>query len=146
VDSRPTAAQRPGATSLSHEEPDGTMNGLHPLASDHLRASFVMVVVLLAAVLITGNLYFKIHSLPERIAHRGNKIQFQIVAVLCLLALFTHNHLFWIVALLLALVQVPDFSSSLARIADALESLARSGAPRPTRTARPADEPTGEGS
>jgi hypothetical protein len=133
------------------------MHDLHPLASDHLPGFIaapgesdvlfiVMIVVLLAAVLIVGNLYFKIHSLPERIAHRGNKIQFQVVAVLCLLALFTHNHLFWISALLLALVQIPDFSSPLARIADALERLAPSGASHPTPAARPASEQTGEGS
>ncbi len=36
---------------------------------------------------------------PEHIAHQTNKIQIQLVAVLGLIALFTHNQLFWIAAL-----------------------------------------------
>jgi len=32
--------------------------------------------------------------MPERMAHKSQKLQFEIVAVLGLLALFTHNHLF----------------------------------------------------
>jgi hypothetical protein len=35
----------------------------------------------------------------------------------------TFNHYLWIAALLLALVQVPDFSAPLSRIRDALEKL-----------------------
>jgi multisubunit Na+/H+ antiporter MnhF subunit len=111
---------------------------LHPLAPHHLPGFIVgpgesdtlltvMLVVLLAAVLLVGNLYFKLHALPERIAHRTNKVQFQVVAVLALLALFTHNNLFWIAALLLALVQLPDFSTPLTRIAAALERLQGGG-------------------
>ncbi len=123
---------------------------LHPLAPHHLPAFIVgpgesdvlltvMLVVLLAAVLFVGNLYFKLHALPERIAHRTNKVQFQIVAVLALLALFTHNNLFWIAALLLALVQLPDFSSPLSRIAVALERLQGGAAPKaPAADASPA--------
>ena len=42
-------------------------------------------------------------------AHKSQKLQFEIVAVLGLLALFTHIHLFWIAGLLLALVDLPDF-------------------------------------
>ena len=111
---------------------------LHPLAPHHL-PNFItgpgdtdvllnlVLVLLLAGVLVAGNLYFRIHSLPERMAHRTGKVQLQVVAVLCLIALLTHNNLFWIAALLLALVQIPDFSSPLARIAAALERLARPG-------------------
>jgi hypothetical protein len=57
-------------------------------------------------------------------AHRGHKIQFEIVAVLGLLALFTHIHLFWVAGLLLAMIDIPDFSGSLARIAGSTEKLA----------------------
>jgi hypothetical protein len=32
-----------------------------------------------------------LHSLPEQMAHKSQKLQFEIVAVLGLLALFTHN-------------------------------------------------------
>ena len=37
--------------------------------------------------------------------------------MLGLLALFTHMHLFWVAGLLLALIDIPDFSGSLGRIA-----------------------------
>jgi multisubunit Na+/H+ antiporter MnhF subunit len=105
-----------------------------------------MLIFLLAVILFVGNLYFQLHSLPERMAHRMNHMQMQVVAVLCLLALFTHNHVFWVAALLLALVQFPDFSTPINSISQSLEKLASksdSGLPSPlsgTRLAR--DEPS----
>jgi hypothetical protein len=83
-----------------------------------------MGIFLLLAVLGVGILYFTIHALPEHLAHGGNKIQLQIVAVLAILALFTHNHLFWIAGLLLALIQLPDFQTPIASIASSLEKIA----------------------
>jgi len=35
---------------------------------------------------------FTVASLPERMAHKSEKLQFEIVAILGLLALFTHIH------------------------------------------------------
>jgi hypothetical protein len=84
----------------------------------------VMAVVLFVAVLTIGILFLRLHSLPERMAHKGKKLQFEIVAVLCLLALFTHIHLFWVAALLLALIDIPDFGGSLGRMAGSLEKIA----------------------
>lgn len=78
---------------------------------------------LLFAVLIVGNLYFQLHAIPERRAHRTSKVQMEIVAILALISLFTHNHLFWIAGLLLAFVQIPDFSSPLYSIAQSLAKL-----------------------
>src|SRR5262245_57755930 len=86
----------------------------------------VTVVLLIGIVLITGNLYFRLHALPEQMAHKTNKAQMEIVAVLALLALFTHNHLYWIAALLLAFVQLPDFTTPIASMARSLANLARS--------------------
>jgi hypothetical protein len=60
----------------------------------------------------------------------------QLVAVLTLLALFTHNNLFWIAALLLAFVQLPDFSSPMSSIAKSLEKLA--GGREPSTAPTPA--------
>lgn len=108
---------------------------LHPAASHHLPAFItapgetdvlmvVMAVVLLVAVLAFGILFLRLHSLPERMAHRSHKLQFEIVAVLCLIALFTHIHLFWIAALLLAMIDIPDFGGSLGRIAGSVEKMA----------------------
>ena len=53
-----------------------------------------------------------------------HKVQMEIVAVLALISLFTHNHLFWIAGLLLALIAIPDFSTPMNSIAESLEKLA----------------------
>jgi hypothetical protein len=84
----------------------------------------VTAVFLLAAVVAFGLLFLRLHSLPERMAHRGHKLQFEIVAVLCLIALFTHIHAFWIAALLLALIDIPDFGGWMGRIAGGVERIA----------------------
>jgi hypothetical protein len=86
-----------------------------------LTASAVFLVVL---VLFLGSMYFWLHSIPERLAHGSSRHQFQLVAVLALLGLFTHNNAFWFAALLLALVPIPDFWTPLARMAESLTSMA----------------------
>jgi hypothetical protein len=111
---------------------------LHPAASDHLPMFItapggtdvlmvVMAIVLLLIVVGFGVFFFRLHSLPERMAHRTHKIQFEIVAVLCLIALFTHIHLFWVAALLLAMIEFPDIGGWLGRIAGSVEKIAESG-------------------
>ena len=62
----------------------------------------VMGIFLIGTVLWVGTLYWKLHSLPERMAHKSQKLQFEFVAVLGLISLFTHMHIFWIAGLLLA--------------------------------------------
>ena len=81
-------------------------------------------IFLIVAVVTFGLLFLRIHTLPERLAHRGHKLQFEIVAVLGLLALFTHVHAFWVAGLLLALVDLPDFAGPLRRIAGSAEKVA----------------------
>jgi hypothetical protein len=71
-----------------------------------------------------GLVFLRLHTLPERIAHRGHKLQFEIVAVLGLISLFTHMHIFWIIGLLLALIDLPDFSGYFGRIAGSVEKIA----------------------
>ena len=108
---------------------------LHPLTPHHLpfylakpgETDWLMIVTgifLIGAVLAVGNIYLRLHTLPERMAHKSQKLQFEIVAVLGLLALFTHIHLFWIAGLLLALVDLPDFGTPLGRIAGSVERIA----------------------
>lgn len=82
----------------------------------------ITTVAVIAAIVGIGVLFFTLHSLPERLGHK--KLQFEVVAVLGLLSLFTHVHAFWVAALLLALVDLPDFMSPLKRIAAALEQRA----------------------
>jgi hypothetical protein len=111
---------------------------LHPAASHYLPSFItapgetdvlmvVMSVFLLLSVLMFGTLFFKLHTMPERMAHKSHKLQFEIVAVLGLLALFTHQHIFWVAGLLLALIDIPDFGGSLNRIAGSTEKLAGLG-------------------
>jgi hypothetical protein len=110
---------------------------LHPMTPHHLpfylakpgETDVLMVVMgifLIAAVLGVGNVYLRLHSLPERMAHKSQKMQFEVVAILCLLALFTHIHLFWIAALLLAVIDLPDFGTPLRSIAGSVEKIAES--------------------
>ena len=51
-------------------------------------------------------------------------MQFEIVCVLALLAMFTHMHIFRIAGLLLALIDFPDFSGLFRRIAGSTEKIA----------------------
>jgi hypothetical protein len=108
---------------------------LHPAAPHHLPAFitapgdtdiFMVVVgiILVGSILMVGNFYLHLHTMPERMAHKSQKLQFEIVAVLGLLALFTHNHLFWVIGLLLAMVDIPDFGTPLRRIAGSVEKMA----------------------
>jgi len=84
----------------------------------------VMGVFLVGTVLWVGTLYWKLHSLPERMAHKSQKLQFELVAVLGLISLFTHMHIFWVAGLLLALIDLPDFGTPLRSIAGSVEKIA----------------------
>ena len=106
---------------------------IHPAAPHHLPVFItapgeidvlmvVMAIVLMFFTLMVGIFYFRLHALPERFAH--NKVQLEIVCVLALLAMFTHMHIFWIAGLLLALIEFPDFSTALKRIAGSTEKIA----------------------
>src|SRR6478672_9146210 len=84
----------------------------------------VVGIFLIGAVLVVGIFYLHLHTMPERMAHKSQKLQFEIVAVLGLLALFTHIHLFWVAGLFLALIEVPDFSTPLRSMAGSLAKMA----------------------
>lgn len=89
---------------------------------------FVITTVLVVGiVMMLGVVFFWLHSLPERLGHK--KLQFEIVAVLGLLSLFTHLHIFWVIGLLLALVDLPDFTTPLRRIAGSLEKMSGTSPP-----------------
>ena len=98
----------------------------------------LMAIFVLAAVIGLGVVYLRLHALPEQVAHRGQKVQFELVAVLALLALFTHNHIFWIAGLLLALAPLPDIKTPVSAIVASLDRIAKnteleSSAPPPAR-------------
>jgi hypothetical protein len=87
----------------------------------------ITTILILGVVLALGVLFFWLHSLPERLGHK--KLQFEIVAVLGLLSLFTHVHLFWVIGLFLALIDLPDFTTPLRRMASALEKMSGTSPP-----------------
>jgi len=84
----------------------------------------VTLVIVVASIIGTGVIFLTIHSLPERMAHKSKKIQFDIVAVLGLLGLLSHEHVFWVAALLLAFIDIPDFLTPFKRIATSVETIA----------------------
>src|SRR5262245_21945501 len=108
---------------------------IHPAAPHHLpffipgadgsdTLTVVMGIFLIGTVFWVGTLYWKLHSLPERMAHKSQKLQFEFVAVLGLISLFTHMHIFWVAGLLLALIDIPDFGTPLRDIAGSVERIA----------------------
>ncbi len=94
-----------------------------PGESDILFTIVVWFVVL--AVFGAGALYLSLHALPERMAHHANHTQIQLISILTLLALFTHNNLFWLAALVIAVVRVPDFYGPITSIAESVRGMAR---------------------
>jgi hypothetical protein len=82
------------------------------------------LVILVVCIILTGVVFLTIHSLPERMAHKSKKILLDLIALLCLLALLTHEHLFWFAAIVLAFIDIPDFLSPVNRIARSVESMA----------------------
>lgn len=121
---------------------------LHPMATGHIPSYVVaadgsdflfsfMVVFTIIVVILIGVGYFTLHAVPEKMAHGNNHPQFQLVGILALLALFTHNGMFWIAAILVAGFQIPDFAAPLRAIADAIGRLA----PPPTTPETVVPEP-----
>ena len=116
---------------------------LHPLAphtlppfigaadgSDPLFSAIIFIVIL--AVLGVGVFYLKLHAIPEQLAHKHGNTQSQLIMVLALLALFTHNNIFWVAALILALLKLPDFLTPINSISESLKKLTPEEADAPT--------------
>jgi len=120
-------------------------DAIHPLAP-HFLPKYIggpdgsdplftaVLVLLLIILMVVGNLYFKLHAVPERMAHKHNNTQLQFITILTILALFTHNNIFWVAALLLAVVRFPDFSTPINSIAKSLERLAGHPESNPSAT------------
>jgi len=114
------------------------MINTHPAAPHHLPGYLpgpdgsdplftAVVVVLLTVLMVAGVLYFKLHSIPEQMGERANSTQLQLISILAVLALFTHNNAFWILALLIAAIRIPDYLTPLQTIASSLKKLAADG-------------------
>ena len=116
---------------------------IHPLAphslppfvggadgSDPLFSAIIFIVIL--AVLGVGVFYLKLHAIPEQLAHKHGNTQSQLIMVLALLALFTHNNIFWVAALILALLKLPDFLTPINSISESLKKLTPEETEAPT--------------
>ncbi len=132
-----------------------TVADLHPMATGHIPRYIVaadgsdylfsaMVVFFVVIVVLIGVGYLTLHSVPEKMAHENNHPQFQLVGILALLALFTHNGLFWIAAILVAGFQFPDFATPMKNIADAIRSLGQSPGSRPAAETVPPAAPVAD--
>ncbi len=108
-----------------------------PGETDILYSAVAVFLVLLA--LGFGALYFTIQAIPDRLADGASKVQLQIVGLLGLLSLFTMNNAFWVAALLLAAIRIPDIVTPLRDIAREM-ALQRGEHTQPT----PAQEPRQE--
>lgn len=111
---------------------------VHPMAPEHLPYFFAaadgsdslftnMIFLTIVAIALLGVLYFTLHSLPERMAHKGNATQMQLISILCILALFTHNNVFWVMALVLAAFRPPDIMTPLNSMALSLQNMVSRG-------------------
>lgn len=109
-------------------------NNIHPLAghvpgyvvaadgSDYLFTFMIFFTV--GLILLIGIAYLTLHAMPERMAHESNHSQMQVVGILALLALFTHNNMFWVIAIMVAAFRPPDFMTPLTSIAHSLSAMA----------------------
>jgi len=81
-----------------------------------------VALILLLVVVLVGVFYFTLHSLPEKLAHGANRGKLQFIGILSLVALFTHNNYFWIAALLIAAIQLPDFLTPIKSLARSMKA------------------------
>ena len=104
-----------------HELPGfiGAADGSDPLFT-------AVVFIVIAMVLGIGVFYLKLHAIPEQLAHKHGNTQSQLIMVLALLALFTHNNIFWVAALILALIKFPDLVTPLNDISSSLSKMTQS--------------------
>lgn len=113
-----------------------------PGQSDVLFIGVIWFVVI--AIFMVGAFYLNLHALPERLAHHANHTQIQLIGILTLLALFTHNNVFWVAALVLAVIKFPDFVSPIKSIARSLKVIAQSkGGINETMQSEPVASATG---
>ncbi|MGI9536592.1 MAG: hypothetical protein ACR2PB_05950 [Desulfocapsaceae bacterium] len=108
---------------------------IHPAAPHHLPGYIpgpdgsdplftIVVVSMLILFLVAGVIYFRLHSLPEHMGEKANSTQLQLISILAILALFTHNNAFWVLALLLAAIRIPDYLTPIETIAKSLAAIA----------------------
>ncbi len=81
----------------------------------------IMAGFLILVAVLVGQYLLHLYGIPHR---RTHTIQREVVVVLALLGLLTLNPYLWLAALLLALAPLPDLSTPINRMSEALTHLA----------------------
>jgi hypothetical protein len=80
-------------------------------------------IFLLVFVATVGVLMMRLLYLPLMMASQEQKVQYEIVGVPCILAMFSPGNFLWIAAVLVASIEFPDFTPLFDRIADAIQRI-----------------------
>lgn len=84
-----------------------------------------VAIVLILVILGFGAFYFTVQSIPDRMVEGASKTQMQLVSLLGLISLVTMNNAFWVAALLLAAIRLPDFGAPFAELRKIRAALAK---------------------
>jgi hypothetical protein len=106
-------------------------------------SDILFTAVTLALVLILlgfGALYFTIQAIPDRLVEGTSKAQMQIVGILGLISLVTLNNFYWVAALLLAAIRIPDLVTPFVSMARSLKKLSISKASPPGEIPAPEEQ------
>ena len=102
---------------------------------------FTAVTISLVLVIIGfGALYFTIQAIPDRLAEGTSKTQMQIVGILGLISLITMNNIYWIAALLLGAMRLPDLVTPFKSISRSLEKQSASNWQEPPAEQSPEEK------
>ena len=82
-----------------------------------------MTVFLILIVLGFGAIYFTIQAIPDRLVEGTSKAQMQLVGILGLVSLFTMNNAYWVAALLLATIRIPDLVTPFKSMSRSLKKI-----------------------
>lgn len=82
-----------------------------------------VAIFLILVVLGFGAMYFTIQAIPDRLVEGTSKAQMQLVGILGLVSLFTMNNTYWVAALLLAAIRIPDIVTPFKSMSRSLKKM-----------------------
>ena len=82
-----------------------------------------VTIFLILVVLGFGAMYFTIQAIPDRLVEGTSKAQMQLVGILGLVSLFTMNNAYWVAALLLAAIRIPDIVTPFKSMSRSLKKM-----------------------
>ena len=99
-----------------------------------------VTVLLILVVLGFGALYFTVQAIPDRLVDGTSKAQMQLVGILGLVSLFTMNNAYWVAALLLAAVRIPDLVTPFRSMSRSLKKISIDNSRQAMETQTAGDE------